>query len=109
MFLSGLSGLGGWSAHAQCAQIPRSVRLEKRRGVEREGERGGEQLQKEKERQDGHEHRLSLRLGPFLGVGWVDLPPRCAAAPLCWRAGELECQGMEEISRIHKLRRVVRI
>lgn len=32
-----------------------------------------------------------------------------AAAPLCWRAGELECQGMEEISRIHKLRRVVRI
>lgn len=76
MFLSGLSGLGGWSAHAQCAQIPRSVRLEKRRGVEREGERGGEQLQKEKERQDGHEHRLLLRLGPFLGVGWVDLPPR---------------------------------
>lgn len=83
MFLSGVSRLGGWSAHAHCAQIPLSVRLEKRRGDEREGgERGREQLEKEKERQDGHKRCLSLRQGPFLGVGRVDLPPptcRCSA------------------------------
>lgn len=61
MFLSRLSGLGGWSAHAQCAQIPRSVRLEKRRGVEREGERGGEQLQKEKDKMDKMDTNIACR------------------------------------------------
>lgn len=56
---------------------PYSTAGKAQRGREREtGERGREQLEKEKERQDGHKRRLSLRPGPFLGVGWVDLPPQ---------------------------------
>lgn len=54
---------------------------------ERGGERGREQLEKEKERQDGHKRRLPLRQGPFLGVGRVDLPP-----PTCRRTATLDAR-----------------